>query len=55
MSVADSCSEKPFEGAAAVVESSGTTNLTRYIFSRSFLESGVLTINVLFVSTVTTP
>ena len=52
--MADSCSEKPFVGAA-VVESSGTTNLTRYIFSRSFLESGVLTINVLFVSTVTTP
>ena len=55
ISVADSCNEKPFVGADAVVESSGTTNLNRYIFSRSFLVSGALTINVLFVFTDTTP
>ena len=55
MNVADSWIENPFVGAAAFVESSGTTNLTRYIFSKSFLVSGFLTINELFVLTETDP
>ena len=55
MNVADSCIVNPFVGAAAFVESSGTTNLIRYIFSKSFLVSGFLTINVLFVLTETDP